>query len=498
MFIHTLILLLLASSSYCEIKCVKQPECDCLDGDYLEYQCPNLQAIIHVYKQKKIVQVDCSSSSPMKESDLPVIDVGDQQRLDFSGCGLPETNYISILRKMNVTKISELTIDESTFNSQNTLNFSKDALQGMEYIESLKIRSVKQLQIEDDVLEAVPNLKEFTLHFSNISNRININFSFVKNLTYLEMSAVELQEIPLKEDDYLPRLKRIYLYNNNIKTLETNAFRGAVNLELLELSKNQIQFIDGNIFQNMNNLYILSLFSNNLSEITEDTFKYTKHLSNLRLEYNPMLKLHDYAFANMTNLTKIFLNNCNLQELPPNLFDGSTNLEHVSLNDNQLSIIPDNFFDELTKIKTLSLDHNKIKYLPEDMFNNLEALEELYLGHNSLTVISAKLFNKQSNLLKLNLRFNQIEKIEGPLLTNTKLQDLDLSNNKISTLVTDSVIELNLLNNLKDLQYLNLSRNLLESEAIPTTMVKIERVDLSFNRIKNISVSKALFLFEIS
>lgn len=118
-------------------------------------------------------------------------------------------------------------------------------------------------------------------------------------------------------------------------------------------------------------------------------------------------------------------------------------------------------------MKKLRLDYNKIIYLQEDTFKSLEALEELSLEYNFLTVISTKLFYQQKNLEKLNLQGNQIEKIEGTLLINRKLRVLDLSNNKMATLKTDADIELNVLDNLLGLKYLNLSRNLLESVNIP-------------------------------
>ncbi|XP_019879553.2 protein toll-like [Aethina tumida] len=480
MYIHTLILLLLAVPSYSEIKCVRQTECYCSDYyDYLEYYCEKSQNTIQVDKQTKIVQVDCFSPSPLDQSDLPQIDVSERVSLDFFKCGPPKTNYLSILRKMNVKNISELSFD-GIFDNQHVTIFSEDMFHGTEVIEALKIQNVKYLQIEENILEAVPKLREFTVHFSNITNTLNLNFSSVQNLTYLQMSSIGLQEIPLNEYNNLPQLKWVLLFNNNIKTLGTNAFKGAVNIQLLELSRNKIETIHENTFQNLNSLYVLSLFKNNISDITKDSFKHAKNLYIIRLEFNPMLRLHDYAFANMTNLTKISLNNCNIQKLPANLFKGSTNLQDVKLDNNQLSTIPNKFFDSLSKMKKLRLDHNNIQVLPIDIFEPLESLEELNLGHNYLTAINSKLFYKLDNLMKLNLRKNQIEYIERSFL-NIKLEELDLSDNKLTT------IEWNL-NNLINLKYLNLSRNMLESETIPYNIHKVEDIDMSFNRIKNISL----------
>lgn len=81
------------------------------------------------------------------------------------------------------------------------------------------------MQIEDNILETVPNLKDFTLHFSNISNVSNIKFTSVQNLTYLEM-----EEVPLNEYSNLQQLTSLMIFNNNIKRLGANAFKGAANL----------------------------------------------------------------------------------------------------------------------------------------------------------------------------------------------------------------------------------------------------------------------------
>ncbi|MFW9952885.1 MAG: leucine-rich repeat domain-containing protein, partial [Candidatus Thorarchaeota archaeon] len=106
--------------------------------------------------------------------------------------------------------------------------------------------------------------------------------------------------------------------------------------------------------------------------------------------------------------------------------------------------------DKLNRLIYLNLHRNKIKRV--DNLSNLKDLISLNLSENKLQNIECESYDGLNNLIELDLASNQIKKIEPFTLEN--LTKLSLDRNLIS--------EITNLNDLKNLEYLNLSHNHIE------------------------------------
>jgi hypothetical protein len=71
-----------------------------------------------------------------------------------------------------------------------------------------------------------------------------------------------------KEDiQNLPKLKTIFMSNNNIEYLEKDLFINHPYIELLYFESNNIKYVDPNVFDNLSKLVVLSLYRNTCSSL---------------------------------------------------------------------------------------------------------------------------------------------------------------------------------------------------------------------------------------
>nr|XP_054607283.1 transforming growth factor beta activator LRRC33 isoform X1 [Nothobranchius furzeri] len=126
-------------------------------------------------------------------------------------------------------------------------------------------------------------------------------------------------------------------------------------------------------------------------------------------------------------------NNLKLASVPPGLSD---NLEELQLNYNNIKTLQNNSLLRYSSLNTLSLACNTLEKLESTVFQESKLVESLNLANNDLNI------GYQETSLAL-------RSLPG-------LRTLDLSENKLDDEMTS-----NLLQNLRSLEYLNLSGNLL-------------------------------------
>ncbi|CAH0553374.1 unnamed protein product [Brassicogethes aeneus] len=468
-------------------RCERSSGCTCYNGNDLEYQCPSendLNVLLRYSTNPARVVVDGHKALPfLEEENLPKVSLGKVESVKISYCGLPRKSYKTLFDRVNITETKTLIIDNIVPNGEHAV-LSSALFEDLEYLEYLRISNNENIIVEDNFLTKVPKLLELNLYNSNMA----VNVSALPNLRMLDMSKTKMQDIPSGNFVNLKQLKQLYLFSNNIKTLNQNSFKGADNVEMIELLNNKITQIEDGTFKHMHHLYNISLINNNITSISENTFQSHKSLYSIRLAYNKYLRLLDRAFFSMNNLTLLRLDYCNLKDLPDNTFEGSTNLKEIQLQSNQLETIPLRCFSGLEKLKKLNLGFNKLKDLPNGIFESLNSLEELNLENNALTKISLDLFKNQNRLYSLNLRNNLLSSIDKFAFTTlTNVKELDLSYNKL-LLEIDPQFYIGVFSNFKDLVSLNLSHNLMESmDNIPPS-VHLKTIDMSYNNIKELSL----------
>ncbi|CAH1272993.1 RTN4RL2 [Branchiostoma lanceolatum] len=152
------------------------------------------------------------------------------------------------------------------------------------------------------------------------------------------------------------------------------------------------------------------LGNNNIREIPTDAFNSLSSVENLYLNNNPLASLPPDAFRGLTALQKLDLGECQIGTIEENAFRGLTELTDLVLDTNQVSqigTIEDNAFRGLTELTDLVLDTNQIKSVSLSTFQGLASLNTLNMRMNQLTSLPADVFESTLNLQSLYLSGNQ-------------------------------------------------------------------------------------------
>ncbi|KAL6126149.1 hypothetical protein ACLB2K_074200 [Fragaria x ananassa] len=388
-----------------------------------------------------------------------------------------------------------------------------------------------------ETINKLPNLKNLTL------NRCDLPPPILSTLSHINSSnslvSVDLSDNVVTSSifkwlcNYNTTLSFLNLGSTQFSGLNPHAFANMRSLKTLYLFSNQLSGLNPDVFANMSSLELLSLPYNQLSGLIPDAFANMRSLKSLDLFSNQLSGLNPDAFANMSSLEVLFLSSNQLNSLNPDVFANMSSLEFLDLSSNQLSGLNPDVFANMRSLKTLYLFYNQLSGLNPDVFANMRSLKTLDLSSNQLSGLNPDTFANMSSLAYLSLSYNPLEggiptfiaqlcslqhlsmsgcNLTGQLFesvlrwsacpqnpirslylynndlagsfpdfTNfSSLESLDLSGNKLSGMVPDSI------GKLSSLAYLDLSTNQLTGR-IPEQIGKmssLESLDLSRNWLR--------------
>ncbi|KAI5663315.1 hypothetical protein M9H77_22638 [Catharanthus roseus] len=381
----------------------------------------------------------------------------------------------------------------------------------------------------DSSLSKLRSLSELNLDNNNLSATVPSFFANFSNLIVLSLSYCNLEGHFSQEIFQIPTLRRLDLSNNLItgslprfpkngsfRTIElshTN-FSGSLpdsignllSLSNVDLSNcnfsgpipsamsnlTELVYLDfssnnfnGSIpsFQMCRKLEFLDLSRNNLTGPISSHFEGLREITNINLAYNSLYGSIPPSIFALPLLQKILLSN--------NQFDGQVNefsdssaslLDTLDLSSNQLKgSIPKSIF-ELQRLNMLSLSSNYFNgTIQLEMVKGLPKLARLELSHNNLSIdvrsdVTVSTFPQHTILKLASCNLQQFP----DLRSQSRMIYLDLSHNKIKGEIPKWIWEVGNGN----LEYLNLSRNLLvdlqENYTIPSLLV----LDLHSNQLQ--------------
>ncbi|KAK7137178.1 hypothetical protein R3I93_017297 [Phoxinus phoxinus] len=210
---------------------------------------------------------------------------------------------------------------------------------------------------------------------------------------------------------YMPRglpssTKNLYVFQNNINTLQQQDFVELSELVMLDLSQNALSEIPDRVFSPLSSLLNLDLSSNRITQISKD------------------------SFTGLVNLERLYLYSNLIQSIHPAAFEGLENLLELKLQGNKISVLP---ALRLPGLLHLDLSYNSIPPLrPEDL--QTPHLESLKIAGLKLTSLDEELLRSLANLHVLDVSQNLLVEIQPTLKAMGGLRNLNLTGNPLGSL----------------------------------------------------------------
>ncbi|KPP63613.1 leucine-rich repeat-containing protein 32-like [Scleropages formosus] len=424
------------------------------------------------------------------------------KQLDLSGNGLYTgmTDYFL----HDAPTLLNLSLDGNSITK-----ISKDTFSGSTALRKIDLHNNVILEIEDGAFDSLLDLSELDLSMNSITCITDFNLPQLKllNLSKNSMESFqttdsdteyELQYLDLRENKihYFPivprRNKLMYLDLSRNLLRGINTIPPAEELELMSDSRfpTHPQTDHKNIHNDLSRLLYLDMSYNQIKSIPSSFFNYTRSLEVLNLSNNC---LEAFSVNHLSPLNSLKILDLSFNALQNLSFGENTlqSLEELYLTANNLRAIDSAIFYRLPSIRELHLQHNFLRicgllHRPPQrshhlhstdciIFSSVHTLRSLYLSGNSIEFVPQCAFHGsplavldlsqnpglilhknaftglESSLTYLSLRGNDLHVLNTDLFVLSSLRDVDLSDNKLTSLPLwnkESAIQsLNLQNN---------------------------------------------------
>ncbi|KAK8993186.1 hypothetical protein V6N11_033289 [Hibiscus sabdariffa] len=392
----------------------------------------------------------------------------------------------------NLTRLRSLHLDGVKISAR-----GKEWCRALSSVPNLQVLSMSNCDLSgpiDDSLQNLKNLSVIHLDRNKLSAVVPAFLAQLSNLTSLRLSGCGLHGRFPSEILQVRTLQSLEITDNGELHGHLPEFHHNCSLRILVLSRTKFFGSLPSSISNLDQLVYLDLSFNNFAGQVPP-LDMSKNLAYLDLSHNKLSgKVESFKWEDLQNLTHtdlsynslhgripsslVALPSIELVQLSNNQFDGEligfpkvrqSLLNILDLSNNQLQgSIPANVF-ELDRLKVLSLSSNKFNgtvWLGD--VQKLVNLTVLDLSHNNLYVTATPSYSTLSPFPKITtLKLASCKLKEFPDLKNqSKLIYLDLSQNQISGEIPSWIWNVNV-----DLQYLNLSFNLLEGLQKPYRII---------------------------
>lgn len=239
----------------------------------------------------------------------------------------------------------------------------------------------------------------------NFVGRTNLK---VLDLTYSNPSCPTNKPKDLSFLKHFPNLNILRLHGN-FADIESN-FEDNLNLTQLEISSVEIENLRSETFSNLRELKILRMRGNRLQELVSKIFAQNIKLEYLQISSNKLSDLSEQLFLANIKLREIDMSDNKIKKLPSKIFSSLTDLERILIADNLIEDLPDSLFSKSTKLKSVDLHYNKIKFVSKKQFEGLLELQSVDMRHNKIRTLDT-IFSTNSKLRRVSFGGNLITKV---------------------------------------------------------------------------------------
>jgi len=493
----------------------------------------HLESLILVFgKLKRVPQKSLNGLLALRSLDLEGNEITEIPNYNFYGLKLFKlTLKANLLERVSEYAFSglEKTLTELDLGENRLKAFPMKSLRLLENLMSVRLGWNEIDSIHDDGFSRVSFLRVLDLSSNNFQHIPANCFRPMSSLTTLTMYSNTIETVHIDAFITLHSLEYLDLSHNKVIHLDSGVFRYNKNLRTLDLTHNHIHVISG-LFENLPNLYEVFISENNILDVPSDAFINSFDISTLRLQDNGIRRIEPRAFDSLKNVTELYFTRNFIEALDDDVFSAVISLTNLHLDYNQVSQISLKAFSNLKHLRELRLDNNRLKSISNGLFDGLLSLTELHLQNNVLKTIEpgtfkllknlqhinlqgnsinqlGDVFSHSKNLLSVQLDSNRVENINNTQTQkHTSLQIIWLGHNRLKSLDqkmfsslhliqriyftnnTISVIEDRALSSMQALVFLDLTRNLLQSISKYTfnNLSHLEELHLSRNRIQSI------------
>lgn len=283
----------------------------------------------------------------------------------------------------------------------------------------------------------------------------------LKSLKYLYLSSNSLTEIPGQAFNHVcGTLKALSLSGNRLSRVPTDALQNCTRISHFNIAFNEIYEINDGDFTNWGtSVRSLILASNRITSLKSQTFNDLHFLKELSLSFNPLRYLDPDAFVGLEDLESLEMSfSLDRDSLPYEIFRPLNGLKWLSLDNNNFNSVPEQSLDYLSELIYLNLESNKIEFIPVNFFKPSihTKLKDVRLSNNELTSVHSDTFKSLSSLDTVLLSNNRIKNIQTDSFNDlSNLSKIILSDNLLSHISPRTFA------NLPSLTKLDLQNNLL-------------------------------------
>lgn len=361
---------------------------------------------------------------------------------------------------------------------------SRGAFAGIPNLLSLNLTTSSIETLPDGELCGLPNLLRLLLTKNNLKSWeatgavLNGTLCLPK-LGWLYLEYNNLKSIPAELLSSAPGLQQLQMRSNRLQVVDVHALAGLYDLIFFDIGENGIRTLPDELFQDSTNLNVLFLDSNALEGLPE-SFYDLEALTHVNVSFNN-LKNDFLTRMKKRHLLALDASHNNLTALSREMVNESLNIEHLFLQANLISAIDDFTFANQTALNILFLSENLLKNITKYTFFGLENLVHLFLDKNHLVDISEEAFQYLHNVTNLNLASNNLHDVFY-VRNMTSLIQLDLSFNSVRKVPHKNFAAL------RNMKFLFMSYCGIWDVEKSTFdyMHKLEELDLSNNKIADI------------
>nr|XP_056714245.1 transforming growth factor beta activator LRRC32 [Euleptes europaea] len=280
-----------------------------------------------------------------------------------------------------------------------------------------------------------------------------------------------------------PHVRKLDLSENKLQNLTKTPLSFYTSLRYLDLSSNHISYIEPGIFSDMVGLVEIDLANNQLYQLAQH---------NLWVGLLPQVRILDLSHNSLYNgIAQRFLHQApsleylslaenSITEISWTMFQGSPRLIEVDLHSNMIMEIEEGAFETLSHLSTLNLSMNSLTCIAGFSLKQLQILD---LSRNSIETFHSTESKEEFSLVWLDLSENKL--LRFPVLPQeNKLAYLNLSKNIMQFMVNSPSDDLDY--DWLDVPFGLQAPNPKSNESSPSQLSQLLYLDLSYNEIKSL------------